>query len=288
MTRRIRAGAWAGAALLAILVSLLLARTVAPTEAAWVDAAVVSSSASAGTWNSGGGGDGPFTPGNADTVITDVGWTVSSATQFCADVEIATDSTDEVAWAMDVDTAAAPFNSSFPDELQGAVGPGGASPGDVVTVTGTDGGEGAPFDEMWNNALISAGQTATVHVCDYAAGLPSVVDPGDDTYTYTTALAGSSPYNVCAVTTVEGHSDPFYVGWEVVLDWSDTLDAQVAAGQITQAQADDLASVDLTRWDASGAVDVTQEGDVYTVHGATAENAAVVDGQSLTVKGCAS
>lgn len=288
MTARRRPVLLAWAAALALLGLVLgAAWQVQPSQAAWQDDAVSVANASAGTWG-GGGGEGPFTPGNDDTVISGATWAVASATQYCVDVEVTTESTDPVAWAMDVDTSGNPFNSSLPDELQGAVPSGTPVAGEVVEVTGTDGGPDSPFNATWNNHLITAGQTATVRVCDYDAGLPAVVDAGDDTYSYASEFTGTTLTNSCVSTRIDGASSPFYVGWEVVVDWSDVLDAAVADGTMTAEQADVLRPMDLTRWDAAGDVEVSQAGDVYTVRGMTSDNAAITDGETITVLGCVS
>lgn len=272
------------AALLLLLSGALL--SVRTSEAAWVDPVVVSASVAAGTW--GGGGDGPFSPGNDDTVISDVNWSVPSAAQACADIDITTDSTTPIAWAVDVDTSQPPYNGGLPDDLRGATVDILPAPGGVGRIVGTGSGADDPFNAQWNNLEIMAGQTATATICAYNLPLPEIVDPGPDTYTYTTELTGTSQYNACAVTTVTGHASPFYVGVEVVVDWSDVVDQAVADGQISQAEGDVLASLPLTRWESAGAVDVGQDGDIYTVRGTTGQNSAIVDGKVGTVSGCVS
>ncbi|GII98886.1 hypothetical protein CLV28_2673 [Sediminihabitans luteus] len=275
------------AALLALLalLGLAVAQPIATTDAAWSDDAVVAGAASAGTWG-GGGGEGPITPGDDATIVSNEAWTVSSEQQFCVAFDVTTESTTPVEWSVLLATSLAPFNGAHQGDLTGATLASEPDAEGVARLVGTVGWEGQAWHAVQNNHSIVAGQTASVKVCVYDAGTPEIVQPGDDTYTYTTVLQENGVNNqACAVTTVTGHSQ-FYVGVEVVVDWSDLLDAALAAGQITPAEYEYLLPLDLTVWDSGGIWDATVDGDTYTARPETGSAGSVMDGKTLTVKGC--
>ena len=96
----------------AVTAVLVVAATqIIPTQAAWNDAAAFTATASTGTWQGNGDiSDGGISVGNATTVISDIAWTVTSPTRFCAVVTVTGTSSTPAPWQLNVDLTRSPFN----------------------------------------------------------------------------------------------------------------------------------------------------------------------------------
>lgn len=201
------------------------------TQANWTDEVAVSTSASAGDWDTITGGDGGITPATDDTLIANIDWQFASRSQLCANVTVETSSASPADWAIDVDTAAAPWNGTTAGA--GAIESGGVGvmDGAVLHVTGNY-AEGAPFDSSHNNTPLSQGQHASVRLCVYDAGNPAIADPS--WYSVEQHAPVLSENKVCTSIDLEGQVDPadyrFYYGWEATMDLSEAWSMLADAG----------------------------------------------------------
>lgn len=234
--------AWAATVALCVALAVVgLGAAAGPTSAAWNDDAYLVASATGGTWSS--FPDGGITPGNPNTEIEDIDWTVSSPSTFCAVVYVTGTSSTPAEWALNIEVAASPFNGIDPANVQiQAGGVKGAAEGGILPITGTGSGTGT-FDPLSNNKNVTDAQVATVQICVYSAPAPGLGDPS--WYVVTQEIFGIEDTGdtsvdprvtakQCAAITATGLVDvatyPFYFGWTGTLDLTELFEDIDEAG----------------------------------------------------------
>jgi hypothetical protein len=214
---------------------VVAAAQIIPTQAAWNDSAVFTATASTGTWQGDGDiSDGGISVGNATTVISDIAWTVTSPTQFCAVVTVTGTSSTPAPWQLDVDLTRSPFNGVSAAAVTVTRGEGAQGPGDTLIVTGVT-RPNRPFNSNNNNTPITDTQQAFPRLCVTTA-TPAQGDAG----WYTTTVTQGSGRNwsnrracltLTVTTTVADLAlNPFFYGWQATLDLTAALDRITSAG----------------------------------------------------------
>ncbi|WP_062079125.1 hypothetical protein [Demequina globuliformis] len=201
------------------------------TQAAWTDEVATTTAAFAGDWGAGGDGDGGISPGNDDTVISDIQWAIASPVQACANLTVTTESTTPVDWAVDVDMTSSPWNGVDPSLGKVENGANAAIDGTVLHLTGIH-DDGAPFNASSNNTPLSSAQVAKIRLCVYDGGDPPVGDA--DWYTTVQHAPVRDGNKVCTSMDVIGLVDedeyPFYYGWQATMDLTEAWEMLDDAG----------------------------------------------------------
>lgn len=259
MRRRGRAGAVALVAAAAI--ALMAATTTAqPTEAVWEDrgGSAMNVTAIAGAPAE---LDQPIVATDASTTLvtgTSV-WTgpahagQPTPTAFCFSQNLTTNSTVAAPWSVTIHTKLPPLNGATVNSIWGsswytvAPAPSYAETGDVIVTPN------AP--DQWAS-------TTTSHPFGFCANTPEPAwqPPGPTTYALKStrfSMNGSMP---CVTTVTEGFK-PYFVGFTAQFNYKTVLDAERAAGRITQAQYDDF--IDNIYWQGADGQGAT--GSQYSV-----------------------
>jgi hypothetical protein len=255
------AAAASGAALVALV---LLPSAAGTTSAAWTDAAAFSAPVTAGTWTPTAPGAGAVVPGNADTTVTNLAWTVGPyVLHVCVAVTVTTSSDKPVEWRAQVDYTAAPFRGDTAMShyvLEGDAG--WVERLDDTPVAGQIQFRGkdatAPNDYRHLSADPSDGipTSRTFTLCDRNLPDPQY-DPAQVYEVTQTSAPPTNPYNACVAyrVAVTSPTYPFYVGWRADVDLGAAFALRRAAGLSATTAA----------VSSGGATAVRLAGDVYRV-----------------------
>ena len=159
---------------------------------------------------------GPVYPGNPDTVLIDIAWTLvtNNPVQACFEATVSTPSTTPVNWQLELDLAKAPFNgttSSFqPFDVAGQ------NIAWMLNLTYDHGAKKAWVRGTQSVATVVAGQQVRFSLCNYSlppgAQTPSAYTVEVQQTTWTNAQA-------CYQVTVRGNGTSiFYFGFTFELD----------------------------------------------------------------------
>lgn len=167
---------------------------------------------------------GPITPGNDQTVITAIDWTISNSNQACAEVTVTTNTAQNSWWRVNLNIDQAPFYGATSGYQLGG-GPVEFVPGSGTAVNGVLGIQGS--NNGWGR--LSQGSTRTFTVCHY--GLPS---PPDDpsAYSVTYSQGTWSDTQACVRATITGNgSSEFYFGWSAQIDMTPAFERIESSGR---------------------------------------------------------
>lgn len=203
--------------LLALVVATGVASSTERTSAAWTDAATLVAQLNAGSWSTG-----PVNPGDGNTVMTDIEWTLvtNNPVQVCFIATVSTTSTTAVPWSLRMDLTQAPFNGAT-SGFQVDNAPGGDNIAwklgityNTTAMTATVAGR---TDVNQPIATITSATTLRFQVCNWSLP-PGVQTPSAYTVTYTNSPAWTSS-RACVTATVTGNgTSRFYFGWTITLD----------------------------------------------------------------------
>lgn len=222
--------------IIAVVVALLalVATQLVPTQASWNDAAAFTATASTGTWPGNDISDGGISVGNTTTVIAGIAWTITSPTQFCVVVTVTGTSSTPQPWQLDVDLTQPPFNGVGVGQVTVQRGQTAQGPGSTMIVTGRTRAN-RPFNANNNNTPITNAQQAFPRMCVTTATPPQ----GDPSW-YTANVAQGIGTNWTATracltltvtTTVADLAlNPFFYGWQTMLDLAPALSRITGAG----------------------------------------------------------
>jgi len=205
------------------------------------------------TWEYAPAPTGPVHPGNGNTVMPQIEWTLvtNNPVQVCFVVSVSTTSTTPVPWALEMDLTQAPFNgttSSF--TLLDAPGGGNIAwklgvTTNLATMKATVAGKP---DVNQPVHLISSATTLRFQVCNHSLP-PGVQTPSAYTVTYANAPAWTAK-QACVRATVTGNgSSRFYFAWTAEIDMSAAV---AAVGAFTNFSNPEGNLWQLTRTDLGG------------------------------------
>ena len=170
---------------------------------------------------------GPIVPGNPQTVITGITWTVQNNNQACAAVSVTTNTASTSWWRVYLNVNEAPFYGTTTGFQLGGqvhfVAPTATDPADVLVIQGSNNG--------WGN--LAAGTVRTFTVCHY--GLPNPPDV-PSAYTVTYSQGEWTDTQACVRATITGNgSSQFYFGWRAQIDMTPAFQRIQAAGRTVDA-----------------------------------------------------
>ena len=240
----------------------------------------------------------PVTPGSG-TSFTGPTWsglggptTNPLPTQFCFTVVITTASIEPVksTWTLLLHTTQPPFNNLPPvDNFKGLL-------------YSTSGGTFTDATDYKTSGIIlvtpageyqyaSSTESYTIMICSTGVSEPAWQPPGGDTYTQLPVelVPYSSPRIPCVAGTVEGNQ-PFFVGFTIVFNWKDLLDAELADGNITPAEYTQW--LGYNHWSGGppsyqyGSQGATGADYVTSLQGYQAESRSVSNVENVTIASC--
>jgi len=239
----------------------------------------------------------PVTPGSG-TSFTGPTWsglngppTAPLPTQFCFTVVINTTSIEPVrsAWTLLLHTTQPPFNNSPPVadfrfklySTSGAIFTDAADYATSGIILATPAG-----DYQYASSTFSY----TITICATGTPEPAWQPPGTQTYTQLSVvlIPQGIPRTPCVAGTVKGNQ-PFFVGFTVVFDWNALLDAELAAGRITQAEYTQW--LGYNHWSGGppgyyGSQGATGDAYVTSLQGYQAESRSVSNFANVTIASC--
>jgi len=171
---------------------------------------------------------------NADTVISNILWIISTARQLCTEVYVTGASATARPWAVRVNLGVAPWYGSPTNRVQtnGTAAIVVESAGSLL-LTGLIHGGG--FDPRTNNTPLTNQRTALVTICNYNnPPPPATADPSWYTVTQTRGVwTATQACVVVTATTTRSDlgSSPFFFGWTTTVDLAAAKARIVDAGR---------------------------------------------------------
>lgn len=153
----------------------------------------------------------PITPGNDQTEIVSISWTIQNHNQACAQVTVTTNTTQQSWWRVNLNIDQAPFHGAasgyqLSENTVRFIPTSGVAVDGVLGIEATNNGWGR----------LSAGTTRTFTVCHY--GLPNPPDV-PSAYTVTYSQGTWTDTQACVRATITGNgSSEFYFGWKAQID----------------------------------------------------------------------